>query len=111
MKDNKVHKHFYSHLIDTESLVVELDKMGFSQKERVSLIALIDSNMHHAVLDLILSELSEEDKKVFLTHVANEQHDKVWELLNNKVDNIEEKIIKAAKDLKDELYKDIEETK
>ncbi len=104
-------KYFYSHLIDTQSLTLELDKMGFSHDQRDHLIALIDSNIHHAVLELILSELSEEDKKVFLHHVAHDKHDKVWELLNEKVDNIEEKIIKTAKKLKEELHKDIKETR
>lgn len=104
-------KYFYSHLINTESLIVELERMGFSEKEKTHLISLIDSNIHHAVLDLILSELSEEDKKVFLEHVANEKHDKIWEFLNNKVDNIQEKILKAAEELKGELHKDIQETK
>jgi hypothetical protein len=104
-------KNFYSHLIDTESLVIELDKMGFSEEERGHLVALIDSNVHHTVLELILSELAKEDKKVFLEHVAGENHEKVWELLNQKVDKIEEKITKAASDLKVELHKDIKESK
>lgn len=103
--------HFYSHLINTESLVIELDRMGFTKTQREHLIALIDSNLHHTVLELVLSELSEEDKKTFLAHVAKEEHDRVWELLNKKVDKIEEKIIRAGEDLKDVLHKDIKETK
>jgi|SRR5581483_3967396 len=104
-------KQFYSHLTDTESLLIELDKMGFSVEEREHLIALIDSNLHHTVLEVVLSELSEEDKKAFLTHVAEGKHDKIWELLNKKVDGIEVKIQQAVEDLKKELHKDIEETR
>jgi ribosomal protein S13 len=62
-------------------------------------------------LDLILSELNEADKKTFLAHLASEDHDKVWELLKEKVENIEEKIKKTAEDLKKELHKDIREVK
>ncbi len=103
--------HFYSHLINTESLVIELDRMGFTKSQREHLIALIDSNLHHTVLELVLSELSEDDKKIFLGHVAKNEHDKIWELLDQKVDNIEEKIIKAGNELKEVLDKDIKETK
>jgi len=50
-------------------------------------------------------------KKEFLQHVTSDNHDKVWELLNNKVDHIEEKIQTAAEELKRELHKDIQEAK
>lgn len=83
--------------------------MNLTPKERLHLISLIDSNIHHEILDLILSELNPEDKKTFLAHLASEDHDKIWKLLNSKVDNIEEKIKKTAEALKKELHKDIEE--
>lgn len=104
-------KYFYTHIIDTSTLSLELGDMELSPKERVHLISLIDSNIHHAVLDLVLSELNESDKKTFLTHLASDNHDKVWKLLDEKVENIEEKIKKTAEDLKKELHKDIKEVK
>lgn len=103
-------KYFYTHIIDTSTLSLELGDMDLTPKERLHLISLIHSNIHHAVLDLVLSELKEADKKTFLTHLASENHDKVWKFLNQKVKNIEEKIKKTAEDLKKELHKDIEET-
>ena len=104
-------KYFYTHIVDTSTLSLEIGDMDLTPKERLHLISLIDSNIHHEILDLILSELNIEDKKIFLTHLASEDHDKVWKFLNQKVDNIEEKIKKTAEDLKKELYKDIKETK
>ncbi len=104
-------RYFYTHIIDTSTLSLELGDMDLTQQERVHLISLIDSNIHHEILDLILSELNPEDKKTFLTHLASEDHDKVWKLLNEKVENIEEKIKKTAEDLKQELHKDIKEVK
>lgn len=85
--------------------------MELTPSERAHLISLIDSNIHHAILDLVLSELKPMDKKTFLHHLASENHDKVWKFLNEKVENIEEKIKKTAEDLKTELHKDIRETK
>lgn len=102
-------KHFYSHIIEFESLLIELHKMELNSQEKQHLISLIESNMHQEILDVILSELSEEDKKIFLEHVACEEHDKVWEHLNKKIANIEEKIKKAAEDLKKQLHQDIKE--
>jgi ribosome recycling factor len=104
-------KHFYAHIVDTSSLSLELGGMDMKPHERVHLSSLIDSSIHHAVLDLVLSELNVSDKKVFLTHLASEEHDKVWKLLNSKIENIEDKIRKAANDLKQELHKDVEEAK
>lgn len=102
-------KYFYTHIIDTSTLSLELGDMDLTQQERAHLISLIDSSIHHEILDLILSELNPEDKKTFLTHLASEDHDKVWKFLNEKVENIEEKIKKTAEDLKQELHKDIKE--
>lgn len=104
-------KHFYSHLIEFESLQVELEEMGLSEQEKTHLLSLAQSNLHHTVLDAILSELSEDDKKMFLSHVASEDHQKIWEFLSKKIENIEEKIKKAADSLKQELHKDIKEAK
>ncbi len=104
-------KHFYSHLIETDSLVVLINELDATDDEKAHLVALVDSQLHHTVLDAILSELSEDDKRRFLKHLLEEDHDKVWEHLNDKVDNIEDKIKKAADDLKKDLHKDLKEVK
>lgn len=104
-------KTFYSHLIEIESVLVELDKLDLSDEQKVHLTTLIDSSLHHTVLDAILSELSPSDKKVFLNHLKEEDHSKIWQFLNEKVDNIEDKIKKAADDLKSELHEDVKKAK
>lgn len=104
-------KYFYTHIVDTSTLSLELGGMDLTSKERLHLISLIDSSIHHEILDLILSELTPTDKKTFLHHLASEDHSKVWKFLNEKVDNIEEKIKKTAEGLKRELHKDIEEVR
>ena len=104
-------QYFYTHIIDTSTLSLELGDMDLTPKERLDLISLIDSNIHHEILDLILSELKSEDKKIFLTHLASEDHENIWKLLRSKVDNIEEKIKKTAEDLKKELHQDIKNVK
>lgn len=104
-------KYFFSHLIEIESVTSELDKLDLSDKEKEHLAKLLDSSLHHTILDAILSELSEEDKRVFLRYVHEDDHEKIWKFLTDKIDNIEEKIKKAADDLKMELHKDLKEAR
>lgn len=102
-------KQFYSHLIEIETIIVELDRMDLTQEQRTHLTELIDSSIHHTILDAILSELSDADKRVFLQHLSAGSHDQIWKFLNEKIDNIEDKIKKAADSLKHELHKDLKE--
>src|SRR5437868_2798884 len=104
-------KYFYSHLIEIDSLTSELDKMGLSADEKLHLGQLLDANLHHTILDAILSELSESDKRVFIQHVTEGDHEKIWKFLNEKASGIEDKIKKAAKGLKEELHDDIKEAR
>ncbi|HXS15437.1 MAG TPA: hypothetical protein VN711_04870 [Candidatus Saccharimonadales bacterium] len=104
-------KYFYSHLIETDSLVVALSELGLSEEEKAHLLGIIESSLHHAILDAILSELSEKDKALFLEQLSKDDNEKIWEFLSSKIDGIEDKIKKTAKILKEELHKDISETK
>lgn len=105
----KKQKHFYSKLIDTTSILIEIGNIEMAHDERLHLLSLAESNIHHAVLDAILSELSEEDKKKFMEHLHSDDHGKIWKLLNSKINNVEDKIVKAAEDIKEELRRDIKE--
>lgn len=104
-------KHFYQDLINTESLILSLADVNLSAEERQHLLELIDATLHHTVLDAILSELSEEDKKIFLENLGTKDHNRVWEHLHTKVEKIEDKIKTAAEELQKELHKDIKHTK
>lgn len=104
-------KYFYSHLIEIESVISELDKMELSNEEKMHLATLLDSSLHHTILDAILSELGDQEKQVFLTSLNENDHVKIWGFLNEKVDNIEDKIKKAAEDLKIEIRKDLKKAK
>lgn len=102
---------FYTHLIEIESVIEELDKMDLSKEEKMHLSQLLDSSLHHTILDAIFSQLSESDKKVFASHLQEGQHEKIWKFLNEKIDHVEDKIRAVARDLKDKLHKDLKEAK
>lgn len=102
-------KHFYTHLVEIESINLELDKIGLSQEEKIHLANLVDSSLHHTILNAIFAELSDDDKRVFAVHLNKDDHDKIWQFLNEKVTGIENKIKQAADGLKKELHKDIKQ--
>lgn len=104
-------KKFYGHLVEVEELIVELDSLDLTQEQKIHLSSIIDYSLHHIILDAVLSELSEKDKVVFLNNLEENDHGKIWEFLNTRVDNIEDKIKKAADDLKEELHHDIKKSK
>lgn len=104
-------KNFYSHIVEIESLTVELDALDLSPEQKKELAELLDSSLHHTILNAIFSELPDQDKRVLLEHLVDEDHEKIWEHLNSKVDNIEEKIKSAADSLKQKLREDIREAK
>lgn len=102
---------FYSHLIEIESIIIQLDKLDLSNEQKLHLTNLIDSSLHHTILDAVLSQLSTQDKKIFLNYLKEGKHDKIWQFLNEKANGIEEKIKKTAEQLKLKLQKDIKEAK
>lgn len=104
-------KYFYSHLVETSSLSLSLGDISMTPQERKHLILLIEANLHQAIVDLVLSELSEEDKKLFLLHLHTENHTKMWHLLEKRIENIEGKIRDVSEAIKKQLHSDITEVK
>lgn len=102
-------KQFYSHLVRIETIAMRLQYLDLSEEERAHLLGLIDSSLHHAILDAVLSELSEKDKKKFLEHMTSEDNEKLWKFLNDRVNNIEEKIKNTAESLTKKIHTDIDE--
>ena len=104
-------KHFYSYHVETESIDIEINSLDISDVEKKHLKDLAESHIHHAVLDRLLSELSTEDKKLFIKHLNTRDHETIWKFLREKVTDVEEKIHEAANYVKSELMKDIKEEK
>ena len=104
-------KQWYAHLVEIETIILELDKMDLSKEEKKHLAQLVDSSLHHTILNAVLSHLKEEDKRIFINHINEGNHNKIWKFLNEKVDGVEDKIKKAAEDLKHELRKDLKKAK
>ena len=104
-----MNKHFYSHLIDPEDIHNELEVLDLADDERNRIVLIFQSTLHHVVVDVLLEEMHDNHKHVFLGHIANDDHQKAWDVLNQEVERPEVKIIEAIRDLKDQLVLDIQE--
>lgn len=102
-------KHFYSFIVETESLFLEIDSLEISTGEKEHLKSLAESHIHHSILDAILSELSPNDKKTFLSYLNSKNHNELWNFLHARIDMVETKIKDAAQKIKQELHKDLKE--
>ncbi len=104
-------KHFYAHLTETTDIVLELGELDMSSEERIHLLSLIEANIHSAVIDTVLSNLDEENKKIFLNNLVIDNHDKTWEHLNKNTKDLEDKIKETVNLVKKELLKDIKKVR
>ncbi len=103
---------FYQKYIVIESLADELNKLDLSDEEKIHLSSLVDTSLHHAILDEILSNLNPSDKRVFLQKLNEDpENEELIEFLDEKIDNIEDKIRKVSGDLVKEMHEDIKESK
>ncbi|OGH48590.1 MAG: hypothetical protein A3G66_03915 [Candidatus Levybacteria bacterium RIFCSPLOWO2_12_FULL_39_17] len=104
-------KHFYSYHVEIDSLVLEIESLEIEDHEKKNLISLAESHVHHAVIDSILSSLKKEEKQEFLKLLNSKNQEKIWKFLRDKIKDVEEKIEKTASEVKNQLLKDITETK
>lgn len=105
------HKHFYSHVIETSTLTLEIAELNVDSKERVHLLSLAEANIHSTIVSNVLDNLSEEDKKTFLKNVSVDNHDQTWKHLNSKIKDVENLVKKTATQAIEELLNDIKEVK
>lgn len=104
--------YFYSHLVEIDSITLALDEMNLSDSQKKHLASLIDSTIHHEILDIIFSNLPEGDKEMLMNKIKNDPEDKeIMKILNEKVENIEEEIKEAVSKLKVQLHEDIKEAR
>jgi len=104
-------KHFYSYHVEIESVEIEIDSLNISDAEKKHLKNLAESQIHNSILENLLSELSGEDKIEFIKKLNTKDHEKMWDFLREKINDVEEKIVKAGSRVKNELIKDIIEEK
>jgi|SRR3972149_6997389 len=104
-------KHFYTHLAQTTEITLEIANLDVSPSERMHLFALMEANIHSAVISSVLSTLETEDKKIFLQNLSGKDHKKTWAHLKQKIQNAEDEIRETIIKTTKGFLKDIKEVK
>lgn len=105
-------KYFYTKYLFLEEFLSEFHTLDLSKEEKSHLSYLVDSSLHHVILDEILSNLKVEDKNIFLNLLKeNPENEELIEFLKNKIEGIEEKIKKVSEELIKEMHNDIKKAK
>jgi len=104
-------KHFYAHLTETTDIILELGELDMSSEERIHLLSLVEANIHSSVINTVLSNLDEKNKKIFLNNLISDDHSEIWEHLNKSTNDLENKIKKTIDLMKKELLRDIKKAR
>lgn len=106
----KIH-HFYTHLVEVEEIYLEIEKLEITKGNKKYLSTLVESSVHHTIVNAVLSELPNDQKKLVINHLLKKNHHGVWKVIGPKKDLVENKIKKTFKELKNEILKDIKDSK
>lgn len=104
-------RYFYAHVVSPEDIHKELEILDITEDEKHHLAIVIESTLHHVVVDVILSEVPEEHKDTLLRHISQDDHDQIWEVLHAHFDDPEGRVKEVAHEVLQELRDDIAATK
>lgn len=104
-------RYFFSHLVNIQTIHLKLQDLDLEDEEKSELVNLAHDTLHYEIINAVLSQLSKEDKKIFLRQMTMDDHPALWRFLNKKIDKIEEKIQKMTDDVVSQMHADIEEAK
>lgn len=100
-------KYFYSHIVSLEHVKIELSGLNLTKQEQEELMEISERQLHHVMLNEALSKIKGEDKKLFLHHLAHNEHEKAWDVLCKHTKDAEKHLMHAAHVLYEDLRKDI----
>lgn len=94
-------------MISLEHVRLELSGLNLTQKQQNELLEIAQKQIHHVMMDQALTHIKGDDKKRFLQYVANEEHDKAWEVLRTHAKDVEKYLLHAAHEIYEQLREDI----
>ena len=100
-------KHFYSHIIDLNDLVVLLDPLELQPEEKEELLIIAHATVHHVIVDTVLIYLPEEEHTRFLDNLGRDAPTKTWRHLKEHVEGLDEKVKSAYNEARDLLLGDL----
>lgn len=101
-------KAFYDHLVNIHELHIEFDRLDVPIEDRNEMVGLADSAVHHEVFDLLMVEIPEAHREIFLESFSNDPgDDTILVFLKRRVPDIEEKIRSRAEEVKRFFIEDV----
>lgn len=102
-------KLFFDHLIEFEEVEIELKGLDLGSEEKKELEQLIDSMVHHRVIDRILTHLPRHHHAEFIESFHKAPYDpKLLSWINQRIKaSVEEHVKDEIKKLKQEILEDI----
>ncbi len=103
-------KYLFEEIIQIKTVHLKLNKMDLADHEKEELLEIMKSIIHHKVIDLILSELTDEEKEIFLEGLSKSnvfsdtsKNSQFLDVLKNRIENLETKIKEKVKEVEEEL--------
>ena len=105
-------KYLFEEIIQIKTVHLKLNELNLADEEKEELLEIMKSTIHHKVIDLILSELTDEEKEIFLSQVIPSPGEESSEafpkdvslnVLRDRINNLEEKVKEKVKEAEEEL--------
>jgi hypothetical protein len=101
-------KVFFSHLLDTDPMIVLVEKLIEIEAERMEILDMIDSTLHHKIIHKLLDELPDEQHELFLEGYSKDpSNEELLVFLKQYVPDIESKISAESQTVQKSLYDEI----
>jgi hypothetical protein len=97
-------KYIFEEITRTETIYRLIDETCETQADKDHLVTVVKDTVHHKLVDMVLDELTDEQKLHFLEHIDDEAaHPTLLETLKKWVVDFETKLSSKAKEAEDEL--------
>ncbi|MFH1749996.1 MAG: hypothetical protein ABH837_03870 [bacterium] len=101
-------KTFFSHLLDTDQLIMMVERLLEIEEEKLEILDMIDSTLHHRVIDKVLDELDDRHHELFMTEYSRDPgNEELLYFLKKHIPDIEDKIQLESKATQSSLFEDI----
>lgn len=90
-----------------EKIILELETLSIEKGEKEKILKIVDEIAELKLLDAVLERLESKDKELFMEQLHGGSAQIVAQILREKIENIEDVLVKKARVLEDEIIEDI----
>ncbi len=99
-------KYIFEDIIETKNIYLVIDENCPDDETKQYLITVVKDVIHHKIVDLVLDELDEEKRVIFIEKLDDSaQHQEILSKLSGWISDFEHKVISRVKETEKELIK------